>query len=201
MAVITGILLGLSTLAFIGPVLFYLLKSALESGFKAGVAVASGIIIGDIICVFLAFYGAEKFFNDSSNLKWISLGGAIILLTIGLKYFLKPTLTTEVNGKFKQKNIGIYFINGFLINFVNPFVFAVWFGFVSYNQTKFNTSETITSLITTLIVIFATDLLKAYFSNRLITLIKPKKLRFIFKVFGVIMIVFSIRLLAMFLRA
>lgn len=200
MSILTGILLGLSTLAFIGPVLFYLLKSALESGFKAGAAVAVGIILGDIICVILAYYGEEAFFNNSENLKWIALGGGIILLAIGLKYFLKPTLSTEVDGKFKQKKIGVYFINGFLINFVNPFVFAVWFGFVSYNQAQFTPSETVISLTFTLLTIFTTDLLKAHFSNRLITLIKPEKLKVIFKIFGLLMIAFSIRLIVIFSR-
>lgn len=200
MAILTGILLGLSTLAFIGPVLFYLLKSALESGFKAGAAVAVGIILGDIICVILAYYGAERFFNNPDNLKWIALGGGLILLAIGLKYFLKPALSTETEGKYKDKKVSVYFINGFLINFVNPFVFAVWFGFVSYNQSQFTPTETISSLIATLITIFSTDLLKAYFSNRLITLIKPEKLKIIFKFFGIMMIAFAIRLIVIFFR-
>ena len=198
MAIITGILLGLSTLAFIGPVLFYLLKSAIESGFKAGVAVALGIILGDVICVFLAFYGAEHFFKNADNQRWIALGGGLILLTIGLKYVLKPNVNTEVKEKFKQKKLGIYFINGFLINFVNPFVFAVWFGFVSYNQANFSHSETVISLTLTLITILSTDIIKSFFANRLISVIKPKKLKVIFRVFGVIMIAFSIRLIAMF---
>ena len=198
MAILTGILLGLSTLAFIGPVLFYLLKSAIESGFKAGAAVAVGIILGDIICVFLAFYGAEHFFNNTDNQRWIALGGGLILLSIGLKYVLKPNINTEVKEKFKQKKLGVYFINGFLINFVNPFVFAVWFGFVSYNQAKYSHTETILSLTFTLLAIFSTDLLKAYFADRLISLIKPARLKMIFKLFGIVMIIFAIRLILLF---
>lgn len=201
MAIITGILLGLSTLAFIGPVLFYLLKSAIESGFKAGIAVAMGIILGDIICVVLAFYGAEHFFNNIDNQRWIALGGGLILLAIGLKYVLKPNINTEVKEKFKQKNLAIYFVNGFLINFVNPFVFAVWFGFVSYNQAIFSSTETYLSLAVTLLTIFSTDILKAYFSDRLVSLIKPAKIKTLFMVFGVIMIVFSLRLITMYFYA
>ena len=54
MAILTGILLGLGTMLFVGPVFFYLLKSTLESGFKAGIAVALGIILGDVICAGIA---------------------------------------------------------------------------------------------------------------------------------------------------
>jgi len=62
--IISGILLGLSTLLFLGPVLFYLLKSSMESGFKAGVAVASGIILGDIICVILVLSGGKIYYRE-----------------------------------------------------------------------------------------------------------------------------------------
>jgi threonine/homoserine/homoserine lactone efflux protein len=49
MELITGILLGLSTLLFIGPVFFYLVKTTLEGGIWAGVSVAIDVVIGDVI--------------------------------------------------------------------------------------------------------------------------------------------------------
>ncbi|MFT5861259.1 MAG: threonine/homoserine/homoserine lactone efflux protein [Flavobacteriaceae bacterium] len=194
MAIITGILLGLSTLAFIGPVLFYLLKSSMESGVKAGISVAIGIIVGDIIYVLLALYGAREFFNDTTHQKWFALAGALILLVIGLKYALKPDLKTDVSGKIKRKSLGVYFLNGFLINFVNPFVFAVWLGFLTLNQSLYSDRWTVISLIVTLLVIFITDLLKAVFAVKLMKLIRPEKLTKIFRVFGMVMILFAGRL-------
>ena len=195
MSILTGILLGLSTLLFIGPVLFYLLKSSIESGFKAGFAVALGIIVGDIICVFLALFGAKYFFENETNQMWLALIGGVILLLIGLKYVLKPDLNIEVDKKMSSKSLLLYFTNGFLINFVNPFVFAVWLGFVSFNQSKYGEVETLISLIITLVVIFSTDLLKAFYAQKVLIIIKPKRLKLIFKVFGIIMMLFAFRLL------
>ena len=195
MAILTGILLGLSTLLFIGPVLFYLLKSSMESGTKAGVAVALGIIVGDIICVILALFGAKELFNQAEFKFWLAILGGAILFSIGLKYVLKPDINTNVKGRIKNKSMGIYFVNGFLINFVNPFVFAVWLGFTTYNQSLYTEKETIISLIVTLAVIFGTDLLKALYADKIQLLIKPEKLTKVFRVFGVIMILFSLRLL------
>ena len=195
MAILTGILLGLSTLLFVGPVLFYLLKSSMESGVKAGIAVALGIIVGDIICVVVALYGAKKLFENPDFVFWMAISGGVILLLIGLKYLIKPNIDTSVKGKLKTSSIGIYFVNGFLINFVNPFVFAVWLGFVTYNQSVFNDSETIVSLVLTLAVIFLTDILKAVYSYKLKSVIKPQSLTKVFRVFGAIMILFAIRLL------
>jgi threonine/homoserine/homoserine lactone efflux protein len=195
MTILTGFLLGLSTLLFIGPVLFYLLKSSMESGVKAGFAVAIGIIVGDIICVVLALYGDKSFFENDTFKFWLALIGGIILLAIGLKYLIRPNINTQIDGKIKKKSFGVYFLNGFLINFINPFVFAVWLGFTTYNQSMYSGKETMISLIVTLITIFSTDVLKALYANKIQHVIKPEKLTKVFRVFGVIMIVFSLRLL------
>ncbi|MFT5779619.1 MAG: threonine/homoserine/homoserine lactone efflux protein [Crocinitomicaceae bacterium] len=195
MALLTGILLGLSTLAFIGPVLFYLLKSSLESGVKAGISVSAGILVGDAIYIVLALYGARYFFEDPAYQKWVALSGGLILLIIGIKYVAKPVLETNITGKIKRKSLGVYFLNGFLINFVNPFVFAVWLGFVSINQSIYSDRWTVISLITTLLIIFSTDVLKAIFAAKLIKIIRPGLLKKVFRVFGVLMIIFAARLI------
>ncbi len=70
MPIVTGVLLGLSTLLFVGPVFFYLLKSSMENGVKSGVAVAVGIILGDIICVLLAIYGIGDYLE--TNYDWVT---------------------------------------------------------------------------------------------------------------------------------
>ena len=89
MAIITGFLLGLGTMLFVGPVFFYLLKSTLESGFKAGVAVALGIILGDVICAAIALSWSHLFLNNSGFDFWASIIGGSLLLIIGLKYTFK----------------------------------------------------------------------------------------------------------------
>ena len=73
MEIITGILLGLSTLLFIGPVFFYLVKSTLEEGIYAGISVALGIILGDIIYVFLIVKEFSDFLNEPQYQKWFAL--------------------------------------------------------------------------------------------------------------------------------
>lgn len=199
MTITLGILLGLSTLLFIGPVFFYLLKSTLEDGFKAGIAVAVGIIVGDIICVLLALYGFSAFFEAPENQKWIALVGGVLLLLFGVKYVIKPSLEDPKKKLIKSKSNFVYFINGFLINFINPFVFGVWFGFYALNVSKLaDDFSVVISLIITLIVIFSTDVLKAFFAQKLKAILKPKFLKVVFRIFGVIMLGFGIRLLVVF---
>ena len=195
MALFTGLLLGLGTLLFIGPVFFYLIKSTLESGFKAGIFVAFGIILGDILCLLIALYGSSEFMAQPTFVLWASIIGGTLLLFMGLKYVLKPNLDTTVKGRLQRSSLLVYGINGFLINFVNPFVFAVWFGFVSYTKALYDNGTAVFSMVITLSVIFSTDVLKALFAERISWLIEPQKLKNIFRVFGALMICFSIRFL------
>jgi threonine/homoserine/homoserine lactone efflux protein len=196
MELITGILLGLSTLLFIGPVFFYLVKTTLEGGIWAGVSVAIGVVVGDIIYVFLAVEGLSSFLDNDRHNKWFALFGGILLLFLGLKYIFTQIVGTRFLKSISTNSLGIYALKGFLLNFVNPFVLAVWIGFYSINQTKFESkSAIILSLIVTLIVIFTTDCLKAVFAHKLKPYLKSNKLRLLYKLFGIIMILFGIRLL------
>lgn len=197
MAVLLGILLGLSTLIFIGPVLLYLAKVSIENGFKGGISVALGIMLGDAICIAITLTGMKKVFSQEENLYWFALAGGFILLTLGLKYIISPSIHIKLkeNVKIKNQTLFVYFINGFAVNFINPFVFAVWFGFGSYLESQLpNDNQVIVGLIVALIVIFLTDLLKAFYANKILDLIKPSKLKGLFKLFGIGMILFSFRL-------
>ena len=67
MSILEGYVIGLGMVIFIGPVFFLLLNSSLQSGVKAGVAVALGIIVSDIICVALCYYGLSSIINIEKN--------------------------------------------------------------------------------------------------------------------------------------
>ena len=193
MALTEGILTGLSLALLIGPVMFTLVQASLKYGFKGGMAVAIGIIVSDVIAVVICFYGAIPFFNDSYNQFWIALGGGIILLGLGLKYLLKPDYFTPEDYKPGTKDFGNLFTKGFLVNFVNPFVFIVWIGLITYAKEKYPDGLMI-YLCMVLLGIFLTDSLKAFFAGKVKSLLAPKRLRRIYHVIGILMIVFSIRL-------
>lgn len=196
MEIITGLLLGLSTLLFVGPVFFYLLKSTLSGGVISGIAVAVGIIIGDIIYVIIILKGLGDYLNQPEITRWLALAGGLILLALGTKY-LFAKYSESLNGeKLKKLAMGKHAFNGFVINFVNPFVLGVWVLFLSINTSKFDNQKSIVlSLITTLVVIFVTDILKVLFAEKLKRFLKPRPLKLISKLFGIIMLVFGLRLL------
>lgn len=194
-----GYLWGLAMVAFIGPVFFTLLKGALQYGFKSGFAVALGIFVSDVVAVAICYLGAEtaeKFFTNPENQFYISLLGASILLGMGIKYIAKPSLETDAEIKLKTSDYLNFFIKGFLVNFVNPFVFVVWISLIGYESTRYGLGiDLIIFLSAALLGILTTDTLKAAFAHKIKSFLKPNILLWTYRVIGGVLIIFGCRLL------
>jgi len=191
-----GYLVGLGMVIFIGPVFFTLLKSTLQYGFAAGMLVATGIVISDVVCVGLCLFGAKAFFQNPENQVWIAGFGSIILFGIGFKYLLKPTVYSNEKLKLKVHHYSGFFMKGFLINFINPFVFLVWIGLISLSYGKYGFSSDLGIWLTgALLGIFSTDSLKVIFANNVKAVVQPKVLILVYKVIGLLLIGFGIRML------
>jgi threonine/homoserine/homoserine lactone efflux protein len=201
-AFLHGFLLGLGFIVFLGPVFFYLLKNALEKGFWVGLSIALGIVIGDLVCIVICAFGAIPFFNNPDNQFWIGVIGSIILLGLGIKFIIKPGTKTknaldDLPIKISKASYASYFAQGFLINFVNPFVFVIWIGIIGYAETEYgaNKNDLFLFLGSTLLGIFLTDITKVYFAQKIKRFLTPIFLKRLSQVFGIILIVFGVRVL------
>ncbi len=191
MAFLEGFVLGLSMIIFIGPVLFTLLQAALQFGFKSGWAVAWGIIVSDVICVVLSKMGASVLLENKSYVWYIGIGGAVLLTGMGLNYLLNPNLSKKNEVKIKRSDYIGYFVKGFLVNFVNPFVFLVWIGVCTRGLTQYGDYYGNIYLSGVLLGIFSTDTLKALFAEKLGSILTPQHLAYIYKAVGVLLILFA----------
>ncbi len=195
MSFIEGFVIGLGMIIFIGPVFFLLLNSSFQSGSKAGVAVALGIIFSDIVCVALCYYGLSSFIGLEQNQFWIGVIGSAIIFGLGINYLIKKAIITSKTS-IDSKGLGAFFLKGFSVNFFNPFVFVVWIGVYNYGQHKYDTSESLLLFLTAVLSgILTTDLLKVFLSKKVKRFISPGRLSVFFKTTGVLLILFSIRLL------
>jgi len=193
MSVFMGLFLGLATLIFVGPVMFYLIKSSINDGKNAGYSAALGILAGDIIYVILVLLGLGEFFAQPDIKWWMFLTSAVVLLLMGL---INLTQQKEsIKSKEIGKNLTLFkhFANGFIINFVNPFVLGVWIYFYDINASRYSETEVIISLCITLIVIFLMDCVKAFYAEKLNKVLTPQKIISINKIVGLLFILFSIR--------
>lgn len=196
MAFLEGFLLGLGMMVFFGPVFFTLLKAALSYGTGAGMMVALGIFISDVVCIGLCSFGAIPFFKNPDNQIWLSLGGSIILFGIGLKYLLNPNTDTNSEIKLKPGHYSAYFAKGFLVNFVNPFVFIVWISIIGLGQVNHGSGQELWLFLgAVLFGTLLTDSIKVVFANRIKKLIRPQFLRRAYQVIGIVMLGFGVRLL------
>lgn len=195
MAFLEGFGVGLAMVVFIGPVFFTLLKSALNYGFWAGMMVALGIFISDVVCVGLCAFGAIPFFKNPDNQFYLAVGGSVILFGLGLKYLLKPNVNVDEQVKLNAGHYTAYFTKGFLVNFVNPFVFLVWISVIGLAQGKYGAGEELWIFLSaSLFGILTTDTLKVVFAEKIKPLIQPKILLRAYQVIGLLLICFGLRL-------
>ena len=181
---------------FIGPVFFTLLKSTLKYGMAGGMTVAAGIFASDVLCVVLCSFGAIPFFKNPENQFWLAIGGSAILLGLGLKYLLKPVVNIESSDIPKAAHYTAFFAKGFVVNFVNPFVFLVWIGVIGFGRMEYGfTIDLILFLAAALLAILLTDMLKALFAHRLKAFISPEYLKNIYRVIGIALIGFGLRMI------
>jgi threonine/homoserine/homoserine lactone efflux protein len=193
MDLLEGYLIGLGMIIFIGPVFFLLISSTLKGGYIAGLMVAIGIVISDLICVILCMYGLAPLLTHPDSHFWLAITGSILLVGIGVKYILTKHTHQEENMILYSHHQFSFFVKGFLINFVNPFVVMVWMGVIKYTEQRVG-GNSILFLSGTLLGIFSTDLLKVVLAKRIKQFINPSTLQWIYRVFGVIMIAFGIRM-------
>ncbi|WP_109299140.1 LysE family translocator [Aquimarina sp. AU474] len=197
MSIIEGFAIGLGMVIFVGPVFFLLLNSSFQSGTKAGIAVALGIIASDIVCVLLCYYGLSSIFNVEQNQFWIGVVGATIVLILGVNYLIKKA-NIQPKTTIDSRGVKAFFLKGFSVNFFNPFVFAIWIGIFNYGQHKYPTTPSLIGFLGfVLLGILATDLSKVFLSKKLKRFISVERLTVFFRITGVVLILFAIRLIYM----
>src|SRR5580693_6401479 len=88
-AIIKGILVGLFMAISVGPTLFAVIKYSLSLSYKAGLAFVFGVSLSDIMFVTLANVAAPFLTRFRPYERYIAIGGAIILMIIGITGFLR----------------------------------------------------------------------------------------------------------------
>ena len=189
----------MSLIIFLGPVFFTLLESTLQSGFWSGFAVAFGIFISDVVAVLLLGFGAAGFFENPENQFGLAIAGAAILIGLGIRYIIKPSLgTTSSRFQVRGTNYYTYFMKGFLVNFVNPFVFLVWLGIIGFATAHHGAGPSLAIFLSgALLGILTTDTLKAALAQYIKGLLRPRFMVFAYRLIGIILIGFGLRMLVL----
>jgi threonine/homoserine/homoserine lactone efflux protein len=214
-ALLEGFLFGLTLAVMTGPILFALLQAGIEYGFRAGMMVALGIFLSDVLFVVAVYFGLNYIQAmvkmDGFNLT-LGIAGGIALILIGLgTYFSKPPLMPS-DDFFSEKEIQedleeipnkknfSYFkllLKGFVINTLNPFTFFFW-GVIAAGklaESGFSENEFFLFFGAILFVIIASDTLKVSLAKMIRKYMKPKNILLVRKISGIAFVIFGIILI------
>ncbi|OWY22584.1 lysine transporter LysE [Sphingobacteriales bacterium UPWRP_1] len=187
---------GLLLAFIIGPVFFTLLSISLRQGVKTGIGAALGIFVSDVICVLICTYGASEFLTQNRNRYYLGILGSVLLLMFGFKYLFKPGTSSPAVVSHTNSHYYAAFAKGFLVNFANPVVFAIWLGIIGVASGKYGFGLGMGLYLSgTLTSIFITDMLKAIFAGKLSGMLHERWLIRLFRFIGLLMLVFGLRLL------
>ena len=216
-----GMLLGLSLSFMVGPLLFAIVQASLERGFRAGLALASGIWTSDAMYILLVSTGVDAIeaLTELPNFRfWAGLAGGCILMLFGLGTLVRRQVpagdTTETTAdrvldaldgpepqgvahNWMRWGLPGYWLRGFLLNTINPFTVFFWLGIASavIIPNHWIPGQTFTFFGGMLSSLIATDVLKAYAAKRVRQFLTFEHTRLLQWAIGFILIISGIVLI------
>jgi L-lysine exporter family protein LysE/ArgO len=196
-ALLQGLLTGLVISTFTGPIFFMLVDLGVRGQIKAGINLAMGTFLSDILIVLFIYFLASNIVTNEVVMNALYFIGGIILVVVGLKQIAKRKSDEEKPPVLTRKERRKLFLKGFLINVSNPNVFFFWLGAVviaiqSYDN---NLPFVLGHFFVALILVLATDCLKLYAAARLRPLLKGNTLLYISKIAGLIIVLLGVKLI------
>ncbi len=195
MAFVEGYLSGLGLIVLIGPVLFVLLRSTLERGRAQGMAVAIGIFVSDVLAVALCALGAATFLRRPDVEPWLALAGGALLVGFGVNSWRAPAKASRAEIPGGAARLTGFFVRGFLVNFVNPFVFMVWLGIIAAASLRHGYGAGLFWFMAgSVLAVLTLDVSKVLLAHKIRPLLSPKALRMVLRVSGALLLAFGARL-------
>ena len=193
--ILQGIQIGLLLALLVGPLIVALLQASLEQGTRAGLTVALGIWVSDLLFILTVFFGV------GAVLMWVewesfelSLGllGALVLLATGLLTLLTPppALTGEA---VPRAHAGLW-MKGFLINTINPFTVFFWVSMMTgvVLEEQWAAGEAVAFFGALLGTIVTTDTLKVLLARQIRHRLGQRQLLWIRRVSGLALLIFAL---------
>jgi threonine/homoserine/homoserine lactone efflux protein len=196
----SGVLLGLFLSMLIGPVFFVLLETSIRRGMRDAVFVDVGVLLADVLYLFLAYFSAEKIMIWLEKYEFLKFIGAGIIIVYGLYTIISkkaPQVAQNIDLKqLKRPNVFGLISKGIALNAMNPAVLAYWL-FVCTYQVKGHNIEGVNVVVFFVVCLgtmFLIDLLKIYFASKLKKKLTPRNVATVSVVVGAILIFIGIGL-------
>ena len=190
-AITSGIYWGLIIAVLVGPVLFILVQAGIERGFRAGVALACGMWVSDLLFILLSYSGLSilVLIVEAPVFETvIGVSGGLILLVLGLTTFTGAAPIIERDMVIEKAYASLW-LKGFLVNTFNPFVVVFWIMIsTTIVADSFSGLEVVWFFIGILFTVVMTDCLKVYLARGLRKWLTGKHIQIVRHFTGVLLI-------------
>jgi threonine/homoserine/homoserine lactone efflux protein len=200
-AVISGIGFGLVLTFLTGPVFFALIKTSIEKGFHAGVALALGVVSSDMFFVGAILFGSQYFDITAKDKTLAGIIGSSVLFAIGIYYLFKKAKINYDNTVPTRLDRAGYFLKGFVMCIFNPTILFHWTIVIGAASTVYHIGVHNRSLkigimfLTILLVQFGMDTTKAFYADKLRDRISIKFIHRLNEIAGIALIIAALVLL------
>jgi threonine/homoserine/homoserine lactone efflux protein len=180
-----GIGYGLVLAILTGPIFFSILQISIERGKRGGTALAAGQWFSDFVYIVLVWWGAEHVRDlladadrKTAFIQYMAGIGGVFLVGMGISMLIsgyRAKLSTAQALPIRDKNsIWDVFIQGFLINTLNPTPLFFWATLMSVGLMRNASNLELVGLFGgTLGTVIVTDMLKIFAAEHIRLWLKP----------------------------
>lgn len=190
--------LGLLLSFMIGPVFFVLLETSATRGFRAAITFDIGVIIADVLFLFIAYFSSFQLLENLSNQPGLFVFGGVILLVYGIiTFFKRPPKKKESHVKSSKSDYFSLAVKGFLLNFINIGVLIFWLGIIIVvGPSLDNEPNRILVFFSSMVgAYFVTDIFKILLAKQLKQKLTSKRIYYVKKGLGIILMICGIVLI------
>jgi threonine/homoserine/homoserine lactone efflux protein len=194
--IFSGFSAGMAMSLMLGTVFFSIIQNSIKDNWKAGVKIAMGVVVCDLLFLLLVLAGDKYIQMLSGYKKEIAIIGGLFLVILGLVTVLKKQkLEVAIN------STGKYVLNGFLLNFLNPVNFAFWVSLSTILGTEqnYDLNYKMYFFSFAVLAIFLSESLIAYGASKIKRWMTPRKLQTLNWIVGSVFIGFGLKLVWEFL--
>ena len=193
--ILLGFLTGVALCLTFGTVFFALIQNSVDNGYKAGLTITLGVVLGDAIYVTFALLGTSIIPHSKALEPVLAAVGVVFLVVLGLFNIIKGTPRIAYP-KTKLGNYAYYFTTGFLLNALNPINFVSWVTIAAYmrHSLHYDTNQQVVFMGFALLGVAAAESALAVFAHKLKRFFTPKVALTFNRVTGAVFIIVAARL-------
>ncbi|WP_019037194.1 LysE family translocator [Psychroflexus tropicus] len=200
--IISAIPLGFFLAFMVGPAFFILLETAAMRGFKAAFSFDMGVILADIVFIFIAYFSTNQLLRSIKDDPALFIFGGSVLAIYGLIAYIKTRKATYTRADFevqklKRKDVFGIIVKGFLLNFINIGVLGFWLGLlIIFGPSMDMDGSRLIVFFTTIIVTYLfIDILKILLAKKFNKKLTPKRITLFKKGISFLLIIFGVILI------